>query len=272
MGNSTAVVEIPQAQLHAASQGWVQCVEPTGPKRLIVSTQARDKCGKTHFGFTMPGPIGFLNLDRGYEGVIEKFLRAGKKIYRKDFVTDPTRKLSDSEWDQLWYALRAAYVFCVTSGYFRSVFIDTGSAFYEAMRMAAFGKLSQVPPLKYTEVYQEFEALLAIAYNYPVNVTIAHRMKQDYVKAAPGEFGTKSDIWSPTGYKDMAYVVQVAVNQAWDKVGNVPALQIASSRFDNHLNGLVLSGPMCNFPTLGMMIHGAEYAADFTDDSKPLGR
>ena len=41
-------------------------------KRLILSVDAEQKRGKTHFALTAPRPLGFINLDDGLEGVINK--------------------------------------------------------------------------------------------------------------------------------------------------------------------------------------------------------
>ena len=271
MANSTISVNVSPQELQRAAQGWLMCAaQPTGPKRMIVSTQARDKSGKTHFGFTMPGPIAFLNLDRGWEGVLDKFVTAGKVIVRKDFVVPLTQKMTDSGWDQLWAQLEASYLYAVTSGHFRSVFVDTGSAMWEALRMAEFGKLSKIPPMKYGEVNGRFEALILTALDYPVNVCIANRMKPVYAEGVAGGMASKTGTWEPSGYAQLPYIVQVSIEQAWNEEKNCAALRICRSRFDQRKAGTVLEGSMCDFPTLGMYIHGPQYAADFTDGSKAV--
>ena len=42
--------------------------------RLVVRVGGLEKEGKTHFALTAPGPIGAIDMDRGMEGVVEKFL------------------------------------------------------------------------------------------------------------------------------------------------------------------------------------------------------
>lgn len=218
----------------------------------------------------MPGPIAFLNMDRGWEGVLEKFTAAGKVIVRKDFIVPLNMKMTDAAWDNMWAALRASYMYAISSGHFRSVFVDTGTAMWETLRMAEFGKLSKIPPMKYGEVNAQFEALVLSATDYPVNVCFAHRMKQEYAADTAGGMANKTGEWIPTGYGQMPYVVQVAIEQAWNEQKNVPALRINRSRFDQRKAGVVLEGDMCNFPTLGMFIHGPEFAKDFMDDSRPV--
>lgn len=269
MSNSTAQIAVDPRAIVAAGAGWDLQILSTLPKRMIIGTQARDKSGKTHFGLTMPGPIAYINLDKGHEGVVDKFVRAGKRIYRKDFIIDPTKPMSAAMWDHLWYALRDSYLFGVMSGQFRSVFVDTGTAFWEAQRMEAFGKLAQVPPLKYVEINAQFEALISTALNYPVNVVIAHRMKEHYENDAGGR-GQKTGAWVFTGYKDMRYIVQHNIEQRWDEAKNSPMLRVTNSRDDMALCGLVLEGPMCNFPSLGMVIHGFESANDWEDGSRQV--
>jgi hypothetical protein len=268
MANITAHVPITPQQMAQGGAGWDLVSSPRVTPRMIVSTQAKDKSGKTHFGLTMPGPIAFINADFGDEGVIEKFVRVGKVVVKKNFVIPPTTKLTDVQWDEYWYAFRSSYVYAVSCGAFRSVFVDTGNVMWEAQRMEAFGKLTQVPPLKYQEVNQQFEALISIAYQYPVNVTFAHRMKEMYENDAQGR-GQKSGNWGPTGYANMRYVVQVNIEQAWNEEKNCAALRINTCRQNRSLGGVVLEGDMCNFSTLGMLVHGPEHAAAF-DDGTPL--
>ena len=53
------------------------------PRRLVMRISAHEKDGKTHFGLTAPPPIGVMNIDRGLEGVVEKFAKV-KEIHVSD--------------------------------------------------------------------------------------------------------------------------------------------------------------------------------------------
>src|ERR1035437_263544 len=48
------------------------------PYRLIWRSYGPEKSGKNHFGLPAPGPIAIQSFDIGVEGVVEKFVKAGK--------------------------------------------------------------------------------------------------------------------------------------------------------------------------------------------------
>ena len=59
---------------------------PETPKqRLIISVQGEEGTGKNHFCFTAPGPIAVQSTDIGTEGMVEKFIAAGKQIFVKNY-------------------------------------------------------------------------------------------------------------------------------------------------------------------------------------------
>ena len=57
---------------------------PDKPKpRLVMAIEGREGSGKTELALSAPGPMGYQSIDIGTEGVIEKWVRAGKEIYLK---------------------------------------------------------------------------------------------------------------------------------------------------------------------------------------------
>jgi len=66
--------------------------------RFVVCCAGLPKHGKTHLGFTAPEPIFFFNLDRGTEGVIDKF--EGKEIYYEDYLI-PSKVSEKTKADEL---------------------------------------------------------------------------------------------------------------------------------------------------------------------------
>ena len=127
-------------------------------RRLILSIEALEGVGKTRFTLTAPGPIAFLNFDYGLEGVVERSSYE-KAIYVASIKLDfqggkdqidhapPRRELQKFETNYQT-ALKQA----------RTIVIDTGTELWELMRLAAFGKLTQVMPHHYAPVNQEMDA------------------------------------------------------------------------------------------------------------------
>ena len=81
------------------------------PRRLVISVEGREKTGKSHFGLTAPGPIVYLNVDIGTEGVVGKFQDKGKQVYLYD-IRIP-REANANVWQTLWvdfkYRVRKVY-------------------------------------------------------------------------------------------------------------------------------------------------------------------
>src|SRR5271156_6583904 len=66
-------------------------------RRLIVAVDGAEKCGKSHFAMSAPGPLGIINLDIGLDGVVQKF-QGQKEIwvtnidFRVDLLTALNRE------------------------------------------------------------------------------------------------------------------------------------------------------------------------------------
>ena len=50
--------------------GWTKAAAV--PRRLVCSIEGLDKTGKSHLAMSAPGPIVYVDLDVGTEGVIQK--------------------------------------------------------------------------------------------------------------------------------------------------------------------------------------------------------
>ena len=59
---------------HLLSRGF-NPVSPVAPRRMIAVISGMDKSGKNHWVFdTAPQPIIVIGLDKGTEGMVEKFV------------------------------------------------------------------------------------------------------------------------------------------------------------------------------------------------------
>lgn len=209
-------------------------------RRIVMSTEALDKEGKTEFILSAPGPIALLNFDVGLEGVIEKHLKK-KKIEVAEF--DYREVTNYKEWEKMWERSKMAFVDALHDKATRTIGVDTATEWWELARMAAFGKLTQVLPHNYGPVNAEFRDLIRKAYDFDKNVIFSHKMKEQYVN----DKGTGKMIRA--GFGDMQYSVQINV-RLWRNKEKVFGLTVINSRHNAALMGMELEDSLSNFPTL----------------------
>jgi len=251
------------------SETGFKAVSNTPKHRLIVSIEAAQKCGKTRWALTAPGPIAYINFDVGLEGVVEPFLAAGKSVLESRYMVlgkGNRGKMGEIKNDNAvaqWEQFKKDYYYAMGSGKFRTVVIDTGTEAYELIRLARFGKLVQVDPHHYGPVKAEFaEVLRAGLDSNDTNLIITHKLKDEYINDK--RTGKKER----AGYSDIGFVVQLSL-RLWrtdEDDDGTPHLvfhsRVEDARHDNAVrNGLIgmefdSESDMSDFPTLASMVFG----------------
>lgn len=206
-------------------------------RRIVIAIDGRDRQGKTHFCFTAPSPIMYFDFDMGSEGMAEKFVadsvmqgqfeHAGKIIVRsRPFVVRPpeasgtesnkdNQDLAKQEWLRLWngylHGLSKPIIQHKGKAYkARTIVIDTGSEMEELMRIAWFGKLTQVASFLYRERNSIMRDLVRRALESDVNVIFTHKLSAEWTKNAGGDQAkqSKTGAYERKGYEEMAHLVQ----------------------------------------------------------------
>lgn len=244
------------------SKGFVRA-EAEVRKRLICAIDGLEKQGKTHFALTAPGPIAVISTDIGLDGVIQKFQKkkeiwvAEHKIDVPGLIRDTDIQVVSKAAQTAWKELGNRYQEALETPEIRTIIWDTATEFWEILRMARFGKLTQVMPHHYGPVNAEFRELLRRAHDLDdKHLILLHKMKDQYVNdKRTGEV-------KRAGMADTGFLVQVA-GRAWkdDKEPAVPDkfhFTIAECRFDPELEGVDLSGADCTFPSLCAAVLGGE--------------
>lgn len=145
--------------------------------RLIAAVSGLEKQGKTSFALSAPGPIIYFNFDFGLEGVISKYA-SDKDIYVKEYRF--SRVLTPDKFITLWSGFATDYYNALKSKA-RTIIIDTATEAWELLRLARFGKLTQVMPFHYGPVSAEYLTLIREGYSYDKNVLLLHKEKKQYV-------------------------------------------------------------------------------------------
>lgn len=212
-------------------------------RRLIVNVVGKEKQGKTNFGLTAPGPIILFDLDYGLEGVVSKF--AGQKdIYPTEYRIN---EISANQFLATWERFKKELVAALKEKEVRSIVVDTGTEMWELIRLARFGKLTQVMPQHYGPVNSELRGLIRDAYSSDKNLILLHKMTEVYRNNQPtGEYAM-------AGFKDIPYNVQVNV-LCWRDTDGIFHATINDCRQNSDLAGMDLVGDMVNFQTLATLV------------------
>ncbi len=178
-------------------------------RRIIMSVEAKEKSGKSNFALTAPSPHAYFDFDTGLEGVIEKFIPE-KEVYVGEYRRDKSELLTQAAWETMWKKFKGEYVQSLKVPAIRTVTLDTGTEMWELLRMAKFGKLTQVMPNQYGPVNDEFREMVRVAYSSDKNVILLHKMKEEYVtdKAKPS-IANRTGRYIRAGFNDVPYLVQM---------------------------------------------------------------
>lgn len=227
--------------------GFTAAKDRHSAPRLIMSVAGLEKQGKTHFALTAPGPIAMFSTDIGEEGVVEKFIDE-KEIYLMsiDRVDEDAAEQAPTEFERF----RKAYKEMLRGKEVRTIVVDTATEIWELLRMARFGRLTQVMPYQYGPVNAEYRALIRDAYNYDKNLILLHKMKAQYIN------DKRTGEYERAGFSDTGFLVQInsQIYRYSPDDGGDFVLWVRDCRQNPDLAGQELEGPMCNFQMLAEMV------------------
>lgn len=222
-------------------------VKTFGKLRLVMRIGGLEKNGKTHFALTAPGPIGVLDIDRGLEGVIEKFLPF-KEIYAKSFRH--MRAETQKEHQERWDAVEAGYYEYLNDPDLRSIIVDTDTEAWEMVRLAEFGKLSGVKSHHYGVVNGIFRKMIDAAFDSDKNVIFISRFKKQYIrKKADSDDAVWNGLFEASGFSEMPALVMANLKATLEgEPGNqTPTIKVMNCRHNMALNGETFEGDLATF-------------------------
>lgn len=214
--------------------------------RVIMSVSGLEKQGKTHFALTAPGPIAYVSTDIGHEGVVHKFRDKDIQILDVERVEDDDDTAAEKEWDKF----RKGYVGAMRDKAIRSIVVDTATEIWEVLRLARFGRLTQVMPYQYGPVNKEYRKLIRMAYDCDKNLILLHKMKAQYIN------DKRTGEYERAGFGDTGFLVQVnaVVWRYSADDGGEFAITIRDCRQNPDLMGMEFEGDMCNFETISQLV------------------
>lgn len=204
------------------------------PQRIVAASAAQQKRGKTTFGFSMPKPLAYLQLDANYEHALKRARAATKgkdAIRHLRYFADPRADIKGANL-AVWERLVRDFEYCVEN--FKSVMVDTTSELLDVRKLAEFGRNTQILQIYYGGFYADLRWMVKHALDHDANVLFMHRMKKEYV----------NDSWSGgyelEGWRGIIYETQCFITHDRDQSGNF-VTTIEDCGQDAALNGMTLS-------------------------------
>jgi hypothetical protein len=233
--------------------------DPTIRPRLIAAVAAREKQGKTHFSLTAPAPIALFNVDTGLEGVIHKFVPEKTVLVYNVLKPDPQSKNVEKEANRVWNDLSRSFDLVLRNPSIRTIIFDTATEVWELLRLAYFGKITQVMPHHYVGCNSEFKQFLDKAYDTDKNLILVHKMKAEYIN------NERTGVYEMAGFGDTPYRVQAVIYpfradknerlaDGQEIVKGEFGVRIFESRHNAQANDTYFVGPIATFPFVASMI------------------
>jgi hypothetical protein len=249
--------------------------------RLIASIEALEGCGKTNLALTATavGPVAYHNFDVGLEGVINKFdmSKIAVASYKMPKIVGLDPQSASNMANEVWTQFTNDYDSIISDKVrlagedFRTSVWDTATENWDLLRIARFGKMSQVMPHHYAPVNAEYREQLRKAYDTDKNLILIHKLGAEWentTNAAGQEKGRKTGRYERKGFSDIGFAVQVEC-RLWKEmpteIGKPPIFRMAiiKCRQNPNVEGQVLENDQITFGFLGMTVYPNSDPADW---------
>ena len=203
---------------------------------LCISLVGEPKSGKTHFAMTFPDPICLFSFDIGAKFVRTKF--PDKEI---DIRTYPIPIIESAHpkpyAEEFYHQIKEDYTEVTSSGAYKTVVIDTGTALWEIVRHAYTEEKNrkQILRVEYAEPNARMSWFLMQPMVLGVNVVATHYLKDRYVNDANTGEKVLMGFAQTNGIADII----ISLDMPLQEVNGV----IVKSRFDRTLNGFKTTDP-----------------------------
>jgi hypothetical protein len=275
MGNREIVV---RPQTVAPANDWRPLSEVVKIKpRLIMSTQAYAKSGKSFLGLTAPRPLGIMNLDDGIERAVkghaksldmslENYLAAdgpGGRIYAVDYTREILSLKENGGNSKYVMEVAARQLARMQTNYIeglqdaRTLMVDGAQELWELVRLAFFGKVDYGKQkgeyqFDYGVLNRVMKLWILLAKQSDCNVIFTHRVKDEYIGK------DKSGKLEMDGWKYMPYEVDTVVEQRYEEKQDFPDcfhVKILQCGMNPLVNRLDCFGLDAAFPNIAHQIY-----------------
>lgn len=235
-------------------------------RRLMVGSDGPPDSGKSEFALSAPGPILWICLDRGIDGVLDN--PRPPKARRSDFAMQVIKvpqatQLAQPGYVEYWKAFYEVYKKGLDNVEARTIILDGDSDSWELQRLAEFGRLAKVPSILYDNVNAARRAMYARAWDAGKIVIATNKIRKTYVtkfrpdgKPELNSAGNELRVWNGgferQGFGDQDYLWGIQLRHLRRDTPNGPewGIRITKCKADASLEGGELWGVDCNFQSL----------------------
>lgn len=262
-----------------ARDGFLSLESRAKFRRLMIGSDGEANTGKTEFILSCPGPGIIICLDRGFDGMLLN--QNPPPTRRNDYAFKPVSvplatQAAQPEYLAYWRSFYAEYKKALDNQDARTVGLDGDSDSWELQRLAEFGKLTQIPPIMYTNVNAARRAMIARAWDTGKIIVATNKVKAIY-KTVLNPDGTpklnkngeevreRTSELERQGFSDQSYLWQLQIRHLYKEAKVNPftkketpeqwGLRITMCKADRSLEGTELWGSDCNFTGLVQTVY-----------------
>lgn len=251
----------PTVTAHAGMPANFKIVDTSVKKRMVLSIEGDWGTGKTDLALTAPGPIAFFKFDLNSDVTLAKYADK-KRIYKCEYeVPDPNVPNAQQLAESIARQFCADYSTVINNPEIRSVVWDTATEIWELIRLAAFGKLTNVMPHHYVQVNNGFRGLIRAAFDSNTNLVMIHRLKDEWVNYTSSdgkEKSKRSGRKERAGFSDVGFACQVMVQTFFNQEEEDSPFQMKvlkctqNPQITGQVYGQIADMRMNSFPILAM--------------------
>ena len=235
-------------------------------RRLMIGSDGPPDSGKSEFALSAPGPIKWLCLDRGLDGLIDNPnppTTRNSQVRAKVVQVPKATQMAQPGYVEYWREFYSEYKQALDDEQIRCLVLDGDSDSWELQRLAEFGRLSKVPSNLYDNVNAARRAMYARAWDSGKIMIATNRIRKVYAteydalgKPKMNNSGNEVRSWTGEferqGFSDQEYLwhIQLRHMHRDTKAGPEWGIKIMKCKVDISLVGLELWGDDCNFTSL----------------------
>jgi hypothetical protein len=241
--------------------------------RMILSTQGKEKTGKTSFALSAPGPIALISFDVGLEGVVQKYTKE-KKVWIAEYhlptlTGDPSKdKITcDKQWNQA----RDSFNHALHNRDVRSLVIDTSDELWSVVQLAEFGKIGggqRLGQLAYKTINQNYRSLILSAYETDKSIVLIHKVEPLWAtKQITTLEGVKEQrswdgvSYARAGFKEGGFLCQSNLEHYYEN--GTFGVRVLDCRQNMKIQSLTFENEDCNFSTLAQAVFPSSKSSDW---------
>jgi hypothetical protein len=260
--------------LSSSLQSRLELARPSLTRSAIISTVGPEGSGKTRFALSAAiagklskaGRTVYIGMDRKPVGrsineLLEKYGILRPKTNFKALMNG--KAFSQDKGAKMWDELSGLLQDVLADPGCGPTIVDTGTYMWALLRMARFGKLTQVLPHHYGPVNSELETLFYKAEEYGKILIVIHKQSKEYKAGKDGKENWTGR-YERAGYSHMGFVANVSLEHYRTESQGF-GVRVLQNKITPELDGTVLEDEMCQFGVLAWQTFGEPNGEELED-------